>query len=141
MPNIFTHLRVDTSVFRNWVSQRYQTSHLTTTARLSESSEAQWKHPKSGEGFPHKTLRQGHILDPEYRRTQKDPHAEAARSGFAARKNLGFDHPYDSASPRRGTSFATTDERKSSGNPEGVGFADQVGGQSAAVGVFADRKK
>ena len=136
MPNILAHLRVDASVIRTWLSQRSQIASFATSDRLSETGETQWKRPNYGEGFPHKTLRQGHILDPVYRATQKDPHAEAARSGFAARKNLGFEHPYEAASPRRGTSFATTEERKSSGNPEGVGFADQVGGQSAAVGVF-----
>ncbi|KLO15134.1 hypothetical protein SCHPADRAFT_938998 [Schizopora paradoxa] len=135
MPNILSHLRVDTSVVRTWLSQRSQIASFATTDRLSDTSETR---PNYGEGFPHKTLRQGHILDPVYRATQRDPHAEAARSGFAARKNLGFEHPYEAASPRRGTRFATTDEeRKGSGNPEGVGFADQVGGQSAAVGVFS----
>jgi len=141
MSSIFKNLRVDSSVIRFWISQRYQASYFNTTARLTESSGGEWKHPKQGEGFPHKTLRQGHILDPNYRATQKDPHAEAARAGFAARKNLAFEHPYDAASPRRGTSFASAEERKGTGNPEGVGFVDQVGGQSAAVGVFAARKK
>lgn len=86
-------------------------------------------------GFPHKTLDQGHTLDT--RAFSPDPHSEAARAGFRARHTLGFDHPHDAASPRRGTCFnMSVEEKERCGNKEGVGFVDQVGGQSAAVGVF-----
>lgn len=86
-------------------------------------------------GFPHKTLDQGHVLDT--RAFSPDPHSEAARAGFRARHTLGFDHPHDAASPRRGTCFKmSVEEKERCGNKEGVGFVDQVGGQSAAVEVF-----
>lgn len=76
---------------------------------------------------------QGHALEKRHEWTYRDPHTDATRSGFHARNTLGFDHPHDAASERRGTKVVISSK---TGNPEGIGFADQVGGQSAAGMAF-----
>jgi hypothetical protein len=62
-----------------------------------------------------------------------DVQSEAAQSGFDARNS---DHPYDAASTKRGTKAACA---SGGGNPELVGFAEQVGSQSATANEFAKR--
>ena len=70
-----------------------------------------------------------------------DTHTQAARSGFEARQSA-IDHPHDAATPQRGTKFTKiVPEEDSGSNPEGIGFADQVGGASASVGTFHRREK
>ena len=111
-------------------------AHIHTSTTLFHPSKSPPSFSKyESNGFPHKTLDQGHVLDT--RSFSPDPHSAAARSGFAARHTLGFEHPHDAASPRRGTRFKMSEEERArSGNRECVGFVDQVGGQSAAVEVF-----
>lgn len=76
---------------------------------------------------PHETLIQGNIQD--RRKDTKDPQAEAAHEGTKSRHS---ENPLDAASSQRGSKSASGTE----GNPEKVGFVEQVGGQTASAEQF-----
>ncbi|KAI0043487.1 hypothetical protein FA95DRAFT_1563230 [Auriscalpium vulgare] len=68
---------------------------------------------------------QGHVSQPATNEQTQSVQSEYARAGAQARDS---EHPYDSASG--GVAKAPRGAQEG-GNPERVGFADQVGGQSA----------
>ncbi|TFY78028.1 hypothetical protein EWM64_g5987 [Hericium alpestre] len=72
---------------------------------------------------PDPSIYEGHITSLP---TDQSTHSEYARAGFAAH-SLTNEHPYDAASPH-GVRHST---HACGSNPEHIGFADQVGGQSA----------
>ena len=76
----------------------------------------------------------GDILDQDHVITRKhlklNVQSQAAQSGFDARMS---EHPYDAASPQRGTKAMCS---SGGGNPEQIGFAEQVGSQSATADYF-----
>ncbi|KAI0065851.1 hypothetical protein BV25DRAFT_1821535 [Artomyces pyxidatus] len=73
------------------------------------------------------TVSQGHLASSSNRQ-QPSVQSEYARAGRAATAKSN-EHPYDSASPNGVRKAPRTDKER--GNPEQIGFADQVGGQSA----------
>ena len=72
-------------------------------------------------------ISQGHVASPTNRQ-KKSVHGQDASAGFAA-NDPANEHPYDSASPHGVDKPPRAADE--SGNPERIGFADQVGGQSA----------
>ena len=68
-----------------------------------------------------------------------DPHDQAARAGKETRNGTLSSGPYDAATTTPGKTASGIDRGS---NPEGVGFAEQVGGASAAAskgGPYASR--
>lgn len=76
---------------------------------------------------------QGHVTDPSNAH-KKDPQSQAAQSGSEARSSSN--NALDSASPHAKQKPHET----GSGNKEGIGLVDQVGGQSASARHFEEGK-
>lgn len=77
-------------------------------------------------------IQQGIVSKPGQNRDGYSPHQQAANSGYAA---SSYCHPHDTATS--GPMERAPREEWIEGNPEGIGSAEQVGGQSA----FARRLK
>ncbi|KDQ63912.1 hypothetical protein JAAARDRAFT_27579 [Jaapia argillacea MUCL 33604] len=83
------------------------------------------------------SISQGHVVSPNNRSPQ-DVQSQAARAGMDARKaGSSYDHPLDAASS------ATTKQHKprgmGGGNPEGIGFVEQVGGEGFSADLFGSQ--
>ncbi|KAH7887243.1 hypothetical protein F5I97DRAFT_803138 [Phlebopus sp. FC_14] len=75
------------------------------------------------------SISQGHVTDPHQQHPQ-DPQSQAARGGFNARENDAHTTtPLDAATRRH----RVEDSNASLGNPERVGFMEQVGSASATA--------
>jgi len=81
--------------------------------------------------FPDKTLTQGHASKTS--KGPKDVQEQSVKSGLET-KRKGTSNPMDAASPSRNPKPESTTTE--SGNKENVGFAEQVGGQSASADAF-----
>ncbi len=141
MSSIFKNLRVDSSVIRSWISQRYQESYFNTTARLTESVEANGSTQSKEKASPTRLCDKATSLTQTTERPKRTPtqklHAPALqleRTSHSSTRMTLHRLGEERALRRR-------QERRGTGNPEGVGFVDQVGGQSAAVGVFCRQKR
>jgi len=100
---------------------------VTQNRRLLHASSALFAADSKKGDFPNDTLDQGNVSKRD--KGVRDAHADAAHSGYEASK--GEDgHPMDAASPENAPK---TRSASTSGNPEQVGFAEQVGGQSASA--------
>ncbi|TDL29925.1 hypothetical protein BD410DRAFT_780433 [Rickenella mellea] len=82
---------------------------------------------KKESASPNGSLDQGHVRETPQK--GKTPQESAVQGGYASRRS-GEDQPHDAASSKRN---AQPSSASSGGNPEGVGFAEQVGGQSASA--------
>ena len=69
----------------------------------------------------------------ENKHLKLDVRSEIVQSGFDARQTV---HPYDAASAKRGTKAMCA---SGGGNPEQIGYADQVGAQSATADNFVNQ--
>ncbi|KAF9466502.1 hypothetical protein BDZ94DRAFT_1157837 [Collybia nuda] len=75
---------------------------------------------------------QGHVKDPSNAH-KKDPQSQAAQSGEKARSPSN--QALDAASPHE----KQKPQEIGGGNKEGIGFVDQVGGQSASARHFEEK--
>lgn len=116
------------SIFRH---TRIIASPCLTPARARHASP-----PKSEEI---NNLAQGHVTNPENVHPE-DVYSQSTRGGFRARKdekNEGIDAANEYA--KAGDSKKPRDMGK--GNPEGVGFVEQVGGASGSARKFEEENK
>jgi len=112
-----------------------------STPRLNTSfTGAHWHHRSFADGTHSGTLSQGHATQKKGVGA-KDVQAEQVTKASGARNESEKDAgAMDSASPSSNLNAKETarkeDKGETKGNPEGIGFADQVGGQSASSAIL-----
>jgi hypothetical protein len=84
-------------------------------------------------------LSQGHATDPKNLHPQ-DVQSEAVRKGKEARKEEK-NEAIDAANEATKTGDGKKPTKKGQGNPEGIGFVEQVGGASGTARKFEELEK
>jgi hypothetical protein len=104
---------------RNYQSYPIRASYATSSTRLTAHD-----------------LSQGHATDPRNLHPQ-DVQSEAVRKGKEARKDEK-NEAIDAANEAAKTGDGKKPMKKGRGNPEGIGFVEQVGGASGSVRKFEE---
>jgi len=111
-----------------YLKQTHSRLAACSRTRLASGRSLHSSHQVLAEKVPQDTLSQGHATGKTG--SAKDVHAEYVKAGMQAKESS--DGQVDATSRNRDLKAHSLDHDKS-GNPEGVGFEDQVGSQSASA--------